>query len=175
MKRILLINVYSLISLFGYGQSSKETLVNCVDIDFNKKVNKMLSYSVDVISVPELHEQLNDYTLLDTREFDEYTVSRIPGALHFGYDKPNWTLLDDLDKDAPIVVYCSIGYRSEKIGEQLIKKGFTQVRNLYGSIFEWANQRKPLENPRGQNVMIVHGYNKRWSKWINNEEIEITY
>jgi rhodanese-related sulfurtransferase len=45
----------------------------------------------------------------------------------------------DLPREAPVIVYCSVGYRSEKIGEKLQKLGFQNVHNLYGGIFQWKN------------------------------------
>lgn len=39
-----------------------------------------------------------------------------------------------------VVLYCFIGYCSEKVVEQFWEWGFIKVYNLYGSIFEWVNQ-----------------------------------
>ena len=47
--------------------------------------------------------------------------------------------VEDIARESTIVVYCSVGYRSEKIAEELDKLGFTNVSNLYGGIFEWIN------------------------------------
>ena len=175
MKKILLTISSILMTILTFGQASESPSIQCADEGFNKKVNKMLNYSVDVISVSELNNHLGEYTLLDTREIDEYLVSRIPGALHLGYKNPKWETLDVLDKNQPVIVYCSIGYRSEKIGEKLKKQGFANVRNLYGSIFEWANQGYSLEDPRGNTTNIVHGYNKKWSKYVKNDAVDVTY
>jgi len=171
----MLLSLSLLMSFVVFGQWTESPMASCEDADFNRKVNKMLNYSVDVISVTDLKDSLDNYTLLDARELNEYLVSRIPGALHFGYDNPKWDLLDMLDKDSKIVVYCSIGYRSEKIGEKLLKQGFTQVQNLYGSIFEWANQGCDLEGPRKRQTNRVHTYNKKWSQWVLNEAVEKVY
>ena len=123
----------------------------------------------------ELHDHKTDYLILDIREIEEYQVSHIPGAIYFGYDHPVYELLDDIPTDQPILVYCSIGYRSEKMGEKLQKRGYTVVKNLYGSIFEWANQGYELHNPQGHSTQQVHTYNKRWSKWMTNAAYEKTW
>jgi len=162
MKKIALIISSLFVSLLSFGQWTESPMAHCENADFNRKVNKMLNYSVDVISVSDLKKELDNYIILDARELEEYTVSRIPGAIHFGYDLPKWTMLDTIDKDKEVVVYCSIGYRSEKIGEQLIQKGYTNVRNLYGSIFEWANQGYDLLGPRERKTNKVHTYSKKW-------------
>lgn len=175
MQKIILLITFVAQAIFGCSQKMPPTDVRCVDPQVNKKVSKMLSHTVEAISVPELYAHMGDYTLLDTRELDEYIVSRIPGALHLGYDNPNYKILDSIPKDKPLVVYCSIGYRSEKIGEKLQKQGFTNVKNLYGSIFEWANQGHTLYDPREQPTQKVHTYNKKWSKWLKNENYEKVY
>lgn len=134
----------------------------------------MLSDSVPVISVPELSQIRDEVTILDTREAEEYSVSRIPGSIHAGFDEFDISMMDKIDKDSPIVVYCSVGYRSEKIGKKIADYGFQDVRNLYGGIFEWVNQHKPIVNKNGP-VNKVHPYSKIWSPWITNNEIIVTY
>ena len=111
---------------------------------FDQRLGSLLSFTVPLIGVKELADKKEEYVILDTREQEEYTLSHIEGAQHLGYGQLNQTVLSDLDKDTPIVLYCSVGYRSEKIGERLKKKGFTNVYNLYGSIFEWVNQGQPV-------------------------------
>jgi len=107
--------------------------------------------------------------VLDAREKEEYDVSHIEEAIYLGYKDPDFSTLNDFDKDTPIVVYCSIGYRSEKIGEKLKKLGFNSVRNLYGSIFEWVNQGHKIVDHNGQQTNEIHCYNKKWSKWMIND------
>jgi len=175
MKKLFVLSIGLFLSLNSYSQWVESPMASCEDPAFNRKVNKVLNYTVDVISVEELKNNLDQFTVLDTRELKEYLVSHIPGAEHMGYDNPKWDKLSELAKDTPIVVYCSIGYRSEKIGEQLKKQGFTKVRNLYGSIFEWSNQGYELQGPKGVVTKRVHTYNKKWSKWVLNEFIEKVY
>ena len=142
---------------------------------FAKVIDKYLDESVPLINVDQLNTNKEEYIILDAREPNEYMVSHIPDARCIGYDRPDYSVLKDLDKDTKIVVYCSIGYRSEKIGEKLAEQGFNNVYNLYGSIFEWGNKNYPLEDFRGRTTNEIHGYNKKWSKWIENESLEISY
>ena len=61
-----------------------------------------------------------------------------------------------------MIVYCSVGYRSSALAEKLQRAGFTNVANLEGSLFQWANENRPLH--RGTNtVREVHGYSRKWS------------
>ena len=60
-----------------------------------------------------------------------------------------------------------MGYRSEKIAEKLTASGFTNVVNLYGGIFEWINQDKPVVDQSGSETELVHAYSKKWGIWLN--------
>ncbi len=143
--------------------------------DFSSMVDSYLSYTVPLISVEDLNEIKTNVILLDTREKEEFEVSHIPGALHLGYDTPNTALIDKLDKSKTVVVYCSIGYRSEKIGELLQEKGFRNVLNLYGSIFEWVNQGNTIVDTNDKETNKIHTYDKKWGKWMINERYTKVY
>ena len=101
--------------------------------------------------------------IFDTREKEEYMVSHIPGALWVGYSTFEMdSLKRHYPKDTTIVVYCSVGIRSENIGEELIEHGFTDVHNLYGGIFEWKNLGRPVVDSLGNDTENVHAYSKYW-------------
>jgi rhodanese-related sulfurtransferase len=113
--------------------------------------------------------QVNDeIILLDSREIEEFTVSKIEGAIHVGFNK--FSSEEVLEKIKPgdnlVVVYCSLGIRSEKIGKKLKKAGFTNVRNLYGGIFEWKNKEYPVVDSTGNETEKVHPFSRAWGKWL---------
>ena len=131
-------------------------------------LKRLNSGSVPYISVPEL--EISSPILLDTRKKEEYQVSHIEGAIWTGFKT---FTLDSLqhqvpDKEAPIVVYCSIGVRSEQIGEKLRKAGYSNVKNLYGGIFEWKNQGNPVVDSMGRPTEEVHAFDKHWGKLLTN-------
>jgi rhodanese-related sulfurtransferase len=146
----------------------------------NEKFDKRLSYMLDSSEVPfldvnSLKSNKQEYILLDARAREEFEISHIPGAIWIGennYEKEDFDLID---RSKPVVVYCSVGYRSQLAGNKLQKFGFPKVYNLYGSIFEWANRSYPLENIEGESTKRLHTYNSNWSKWVDNEEIEKVY
>lgn len=144
----------------------------CSNPAFDKKVHSYLNYAVPVIGVKEAYSNKSGISFLDAREIEEYQVSHIPGARYVGYEKFNIENLNHLSKENKIVVYCSIGYRSEKIAAQLKKAGFKNVFNLYGSIFEWANAGYELIGKDGKPIHKIHTYNKNWSQWVFNTSIE---
>lgn len=109
--------------------------------------------------------QKNVY-FLDTRSKEEFEVSHIKNAIRVGYDNFSISSVKAIPKDAEIIVYCSIGARSQDVGEKLKKAGYTNVKNLYGGLFHWANRSFPMVNSTNERTTRIHGYSKDWSKWI---------
>ncbi len=119
----------------------------------------------------ELSEWLNEKhriqpALLDVRTKPEFEVSQIHGAQRV--DPEGGASEIKLPKDQPIVTYCSVGYRSGAFAKKLQEAGYTNVQNLAGSIFQWANEGRPLEHA-GQPVTKVHPYNSSWGRLLKKE------
>ncbi len=106
--------------------------------------------------------------LLDVRSEAEYRVSHLPGAVLADRGAGDAALPPGVRKDAPIVAYCAVGFRSSAMAERLRLAGYTHVYNLEGSIFEWANQGHPLY--RGdEEVRRVHPYDGQWGRLLDRE------
>jgi rhodanese-related sulfurtransferase len=110
--------------------------------------------------------QDTDIIYLDAREKEEFDVSHIKGAVFVGYDNFDITKLSEFNKETRIVVYCSVGYRSEKIAEELIQNGYAQTQNLFGGIFDWVNHGFPVYDSQGNKTQKIHPYDKSWGKWL---------
>ncbi len=102
--------------------------------------------------------------LLDVRTKAEFQVSHLAGATQIepGADVSKLPL----PKDKPIVTYCSVGYRSAAMAKKLREAGYTQVANLEGSIFRWANENRPLVHG-DQPTDKVHPYNRVWGMLVD--------
>ena len=104
---------------------------------------------------------------VDAREENEYNISSISGSVKAGFKNFDRSLLKHISKDIWIVVFCSVGVRSEKICRQLVQSGYNKVYNLYGGIFEWVNQGQPVVDEKGEVADKVHGYSPLWGFWVN--------
>jgi rhodanese-related sulfurtransferase len=142
---------------------------------FDEKVTGLIDFSVPVISVQELYKSKSDYIILDTREKEEYDISHIQDAKYIGYKDFDKKKMTAIPKDSKIVLYCSVGYRSEKIGKKLQKLGYTNVYNLFGSIFEWVNQGYMVVDNLNHPVFKVHTYDKKWSQWVDEDKAVKVY
>jgi rhodanese-related sulfurtransferase len=155
--RHLLLTFFFFFSFYSYGQASIAEMLRT----FN-------SETVPYMSVQELAMPKTNAIILDARETAEYNVSHIKNAKHVGYNHFNIESLTETisEKTKTIVIYCAVGIRSETIGEQLKKKGYTNVYNLFGGIFEWKNNDLPVFNLEEKETDKVHAYSKAWSKWL---------
>ncbi len=129
----------------------------------------MLSHSAPEVSVGQI-STLGKFVLLDAREYPEYAVSHLEGARFVGFDNFRMDCVKSLNKDVKILVYCSVGYRSEKIAEKLMSDGFSDVSNLYGGIFEWFNQGNLIVDSSGKQTNRIHAYTRTWGVWLNKGE-----
>ncbi|WP_046742989.1 rhodanese-like domain-containing protein [Kordia zhangzhouensis] len=156
MKYILYIFIFTVVSLVN-GQTKLDSLL--------QKENKQ---TVPYITVAELVQKQN-FVLLDSRELEEYQTSHIQEAICVGYDKFKLKKIQKVlpkERDKLIIVYCSLGIRSEDIAEKLQKAGYTNVYNLYGGIFEWKNQDQIVVDAQGKETENVHTFNEDWSIWL---------
>ncbi len=125
-------------------------------------------WNVREISTKDLASWLTDESrtkplLLDVRTPAEYAVSHLPGAQRIDPDARIIQTLDQFPPDRPIVTYCSVGYRSAELAQRLIAAGRKNIYNVEGSIFQWANEGRPLERD-GKPVDTVHPYNDSWGQ-----------
>jgi rhodanese-related sulfurtransferase len=160
MKKIIFIILTILQSVASSAQSKS----------FDVLLRSMIKKTVPIIKVDELESKKNEVVLLDARELNEYEVSHLKNARHVGFNNFSLESVKDIPKTAPIVVYCSIGVRSEKIGEKLVAAGYSNVRNCYGSIFEWVNQGNEVVDMQDKPTKKIHAYNKKWGVWVNKGE-----
>ena len=116
----------------------------------------------DWLAVPEKKKPL----LLDAREPEEYTVSHLQDAKLVSSEREAVDLLQGLEEGHPIVLYCSVGYRSSMLANKLLARGFANVYNLEGSIFQWANEGRPVY-ARGVQVDVVHPYDNKWGQLLD--------
>lgn len=85
----------------------------------------------------EIMDSREDYIILDTRTREEYDEGHIPGAILIPYDeilkKAEGVLTD---RNQLILVYCRSGRRSKLAAEDLVKLGYTNIKE-FGGIIDW--------------------------------------
>lgn len=77
------------------------------------------------------------YIILDTRTEEEYAQGHIPGAILIPYDEVLSKAEGILkDKEQLILVYCRSGRRSKLAAADLVKLGYTNIKE-FGGILDW--------------------------------------
>lgn len=162
MKIIIGIILLGLIGFITVRNLNAQVHVSSKSYDV--MLSSLLSHTVNEVGVNDVDMGSNIF--IDARERKEYEVSHIQGAVWVGYDDFDLDRLGEIDRDAPLVVYCSVGYRSEKIAEALTQQGFTNVSNLYGGIFEWVNTGREVVDMQDDETSKVHAFSKSWGVWL---------
>ena len=123
-----------------------------------------------IIQSKELQKRLNEVFLIDARENAEYIVSHLPGAYRLSLDewkKKGWPA--SLPRQKSVVVYCTIGYRSGLLTNELRQQGIDAL-NLYGGIFLWATGEYPLVDQNQGQTSYVHPYDEQWGTLLGSPE-----
>ncbi|WP_370089913.1 rhodanese-like domain-containing protein [Ekhidna sp.] len=141
-------------------------LTSCGQKTFDEKMESLYKKTVPLIKADSLKPKLSEVVILDTRAREEFEVSHISSARLVDYDGFEVEQVNDIPKDKEVIVYCSVGYRSERVGEKLQKAGYTNVKNLYGGIFGWKNEGNEVVGMNNLPTDSVHVYNRLWGKWL---------
>lgn len=99
------------------------------------------------ISCSDLQQKmldLEDLLLVDCREQEEQVLGTIDGAILLPMSQIAQRKAELAGhEDRPVVVYCHLGVRSQRVAAWLKVHGFTEVKSLAGGIDAWAEQINP--------------------------------
>ncbi|MCL4179699.1 MAG: rhodanese-like domain-containing protein [Verrucomicrobia bacterium] len=129
--------------------------------------------SVRVVSTGDLEVRLNRSKkdrpwLFDVRAPEEYAVSHLLGATRVDKVEDAVKQIREGHPARAVVVYCSVGYRSADFAARLQSRGITNIFNLEGSIFQWANEGRPVFRGTAP-VQVVHPYDPEWGRLLRRE------
>ena len=84
-----------------------------------------------------LMDSESGYIIIDARTQEEYDEGHIPGAILIPEYEIAARAENELpDKDQLILVYCRSGRRSKIAADELVKLGYTNVKE-FGGIIDW--------------------------------------
>lgn len=100
---------------------------------------------VSVAEAANLIKDRKDLLVLDVRTPNEVAAGKIENATVVDFQGATFnSIIDQLDKAQPVLVYCAVGGRSGTTVKMMKEKGFKEVYNLSGGIQAWAAAGKPL-------------------------------
>lgn len=121
-KRILIVLAMMLLTACGQDKENEQEAVYV---------------NITAAEAKEMMDSQEGYIILDTRTQEEYEESHIPGAILIPHDQ----ILEKAeavltDKDQLILVYCRSGRRSKLAADDLVKLGYTSIKE-FGGIIDW--------------------------------------
>ena len=105
---------------------------------FSCKLGASKSYEqISGAEAKALMDSESDYIVIDARTQSEYDDGHIPGAILI----PEYEIAERAERELPnkkqlILVYCRSGRRSKIAAEELVKLGYTNVKE-FGGIIDW--------------------------------------
>lgn len=115
---------------------------------------------VDALEAEKLLSE-KAYTILDVREGNEFEVSHINGALRY-----EESLLQNLDPNKPLLIYCTAGIRSNKLAKSLTDMGFKKVIEMQDGLIGWSNAQLPMVNSSNKITDSIHVYNQYFATFL---------
>ena len=115
--RYILLSVLCLFSLVSFSQIR--------NVHYKSRLDSLYSHNIPLLSVREFKKfDKHNFYILDAREEEEFGVSHLKNARHVGYYWFDMRSVYDIPYNATIVVYCTVGTRSERIAEKLVRAGY---------------------------------------------------
>ena len=126
MKRIISISLAVLLCLISFAGCAQE------EKDMENTYQQISAQEAKTIMDTE-----KDYIIIDARTEEEFAAGHIANAILIPeYDIAERAEAELPDKDALILVYCRSGRRSKIASEELVKLGYTNVKE-FGGIIDW--------------------------------------
>ena len=126
------------------------------------------------LSVDDLAERIasvKDLVLIDVRNPGEVALGSIHGARSIGLPSLLHSI-DELDRNAPTVVFCAGGYRSAIASSLLRSHGFTDVSDLIGGYTAWSTGNIPATLPAVDVETAAGDADALWLDVRENDEWE---
>jgi sulfur-carrier protein adenylyltransferase/sulfurtransferase len=119
---------------------SHETITRL--IDYEEFCNRMTETDITPSEVAARLAAGEPLVLVDVRENHEWNTGHLPSAQHIPLGQLG-KRIDEIPRDAEIVMICRSGGRSAHAQAMLKQAGFAKVKNLVGGMMRWARDVDP--------------------------------
>lgn len=104
--------------------------------DTNETLEKPFIKNISNEEAKSLIKNEPNLIILDVRTKEEYKTGHLINSILIPLSELE-SRLGELNKNAPILVYCRSGNRSVTASKILLNNGFNRIYNLRGGIIEW--------------------------------------
>lgn len=114
------------------------TVLLLVGIACSSQNGKELEYEqISGEKAKKIMDEASEYTLIDARTQAEFDEGHLPGAILI----PEYEISERAEKEIPqkerlILVYCRSGRRSKIAADELVRLGYSNVKE-FGGIIDW--------------------------------------
>jgi len=105
--------------------------------------------------------------LVDARPEAEFTMSHINGAVWIDPAAPDLSVIANVPKDNPVVVYDAAGTIAAAMAQALQGAGYARVSYLEGGVFAWANSGQRMVDAGGP-AQVVYPINWKWGRLLKS-------
>ena len=105
--------------------------------------------------------------LVDARSEAEFTLSHIDGAVWIDPAAPDLSVIANVPKSNPVVVYDAAGTVAAAMAMALQGAGYSRVSYLEGGVFAWANSGQQLVDAGGP-ARTVYPINWKWGRLLKS-------
>lgn len=112
----------------------------------NEEERPLEEYEINAKQLKKMIDDHEDFILVDVREEPEWDICKIKGATLIPLSQMangDIGILETVEKDRKIVLYCYSGARSAEALGILKNKGFKNLNSVVGGIYAWATEIDP--------------------------------
>lgn len=137
MKKLRRLIIMLFVSLSLFSLSACQNEGDNADVNTDTTANTLSYEQISAEEAKEIMDSGVEYVLIDSRTDEEFAQGHIEGAILIPeYEIANKAEAEIPDKDALILVYCRSGRRSKIASDELVKLGYTNVKE-FGGIIDW--------------------------------------
>ena len=126
MTRIVAVSVIALLCLLGFAGCAQQ-----------EEPMEITYQQISAQDAKNIMDTETDYVIIDARTEEEFATGHIKNAILIPeYEVAARAEAELPDKNALILVYCRSGRRSKIAAEELVKLGYTNVKE-FGGIIDW--------------------------------------
>jgi thioredoxin 1 len=111
---------------------------------YSQKVDTVKYQSLEPYDFHLEYLKADSAMLVDVREPFEFRGRRIKDAVNMPSSGDLDFAADTIDKNYAMFFYCTTDYRSKRVAEIFVEKGFTKVYSLDGGIVAWKKDGFPV-------------------------------
>ena len=142
----------------GLVRVGLDRIAGYVDADDTATLRSRKQAPLESISAAAAHEewQRGSAIVLDVRNALEHRAGHIPGALLVPASRLV-SRLDDVPRDARLLVHCAGGGRSNSAASVLAARGYRKVADVAGGFGAWREAGNPVETGDVESPAAAHG------------------